>query len=47
MNKKVDLLSKLVRKKQRLDEQVTIRTAKRRKTNKLRKLAKQAARRRA
>lgn len=47
MNKKIDLFSKLMRKKARRDEQVTIRTTKRRATNKLRKLAQQAARRRA
>lgn len=47
MNKKIDLFSKLMRKKERNEAQVKIRTTKRRATNKLRKSAQQAARRRA
>lgn len=38
MNKKVDLLSKLLRKKERLDAQVVIRTKKRRAQKKFAKL---------
>lgn len=46
MNKKVDLLGKLIRKKERLEAQVVIRTKKRRAQKKRTKLAQQAARRR-